>query len=189
MQTATHATIGAALAGMVCCLGPEYSLPVVLGGLVLGSIIPDMPIAARMLVNKLTIGEHGLATPHKGWYAVIELSHSMPVNMILLAVLPALAFTYCGENPSEFVGAFFFGILMHIMIDMWTHSGPEYRKTDQSCLWPIYPYLTKKKAGEVYGLAEYRYDHGVIFRLKPFEKYTLLMSLLIALITISAVVF
>jgi len=148
------------------CLFPHS--PLCQGLTILGSIEPDLVLVPKFAIDKLR-GRQPFATQSSKLMLLKELSHSLPINTLLLIVGLAMGWTA--------IEAFFVGTGVHILVDALTHCGIEYRDTDQSCVWPFQNRLSK--LGAMIGIWEYRYAPGVLIP-KPAEA--VILTVMIAII-------
>lgn len=175
VYTHTHAIMTVAVTGVVCSSFPELSPAVVLAGAVVGSIWPDTPVVTKMVFGKLMYGKHNLSTWSLPWRLWVEISHSIPV--IIVAHLMMDKYSHPEDIFSQILSAFILGAFGHIFVDCLTHGGDKFRLTDQSMWWPLYPWLIKVKASQIFWSLEYREDYGV-HPMKEFEKVFLAISLI-----------
>lgn len=153
MQTYTHFTVS--LAAGIALFPDDYLAQ---GIFVAGSVLPDMPSAVKMVLDKAH-GKKPFADMDKS-PLVNNIFHSFFVWAgIVLVCITARDLDTPAPTMTPFF-AFALGGLLHCIMDIMTHSGERFSKTDQRILWP-FNIATK-------GFWEYRYDHGIL-RPKPFE--------------------
>ncbi len=189
MQTYTHLVIGAALGGAVAHIHvfQEVTPSVVVVATIVGAGLPDAATFIQMMQDIIWYKRAPFSESknQRIWMFLKEVSHGGPWMIATLWWLTTL-----GRSSLTIVlGALLLGLISHVIIDAMTHCGEEFRETDVSCLWPLNPILTSKLAGEIVGVAEYRYAHGVVTRLKTFELITLVISLLVGLAGIGSIYF
>lgn len=188
MQTYTHLAVGTAIGGLLAHIAPTEQTLVVTAT-VIGAGMPDVPIAFQMLADMFYHKRAPFSEAHNqpGWMLAKEVSHSHPVFFtltVLFGFVSVTTYTNLGVPLIMMVTGFLYGVNSHILIDELTHCGKEYKETDQSCFWPLYPHVIKNKASELIGIAEYRLSAGALWPLKPFELVTLVASAIVAIVTI-----
>ncbi len=126
MQTYTHFFVTAAVSQI---LFPGDN--VAQATMVAATIIPDVPAATQFALDVMN-KKPPLLHQSKGFVMVQEICHSLVVWLIaLMFPLPA-----------------FCGIYSHLLLDVISHSGDEFKEVDPGMLWPL-PW-------KVRGLFEYR---------------------------------
>lgn len=146
MQIYTHALVGT-VAGII--FFPEnYFAQAVCA---VSSVAPDAISALQFFTDKLQ-RKKTFSEETKGRIFLRSISHSF---WVLLAAVVASALV--GDC---ILIAFCIGAGSHLIIDILTHNGKEYKATDQKFFWPLSLKLP--------GVWEYRYGHGIL-RPKPFE--------------------
>ena len=147
MQPYTHPLMGA-LAGIVFFPDNMWAQ----GACIIGSGLPDVPIALQVVVDKLK-KRPLFSNEQEGsfWFLTKELSHS---PLLWIGCIAA------GLTVSGFFAmlslAFGIGVMSHCLIDMLTHCGMDFRATDQSLAWPFYQMGLVPKLGGVFGIWDYR---------------------------------
>ncbi len=135
MKPETHGLTGLAI-GTALCLGHSFTESLAIGAVTaFGSVLPDIPIFFSVKYDDYVGRERFSAeTETSGWFLAKEISHSP-----FLWFFPLL-FAISIE-PSQFqmcLLGFGLGVLSHWVIDVLTHTGPQFTKTDQSLLFPLY---------------------------------------------------
>ena len=175
MQTfPSHALMGVLVAevSMTTSLVEGYSRLVVWSVCFMGAIAPDMVMVPMFLRDKIQ-GRQPMTKQGALMMALKEISHSIPVWLGLLGV--AICFMHDGvlrDMSALFLVA---GIFGGVIPDIPTHSEERFRETDCTFLWPLGP-LAKVLVGTdtlrwKSDRWEYRVEHGVLWPLKPWEKY------------------
>ena len=174
MQIYTHLVIGASTGAL---LYPDN--PTAQAVCIIGAVTPDVILGPKFVLDKLR-GKQAFVEQSAGLLQAIEVVNSIPYGLLgcLLACLFTLKFpslTLWTVRVAWLPLAFFASYTGHLVIDALTHSGKEYRDTDPSYLyfWPFW--CPKVKLGNVIGIWEYRYGHGI---LKPKPAETLILSAL-----------
>lgn len=122
----------------------------------IGAAFPDMPIVAQVLVDKYK-DRPLFSCEQEGtiWFLTKEISHSPLCWGLGLMFAPFLG-SFWGIQ----FAAFFIGILSHCFTDIFSHSGSEFRATDQSLAWPFYQVGLVPKLGGFFGLWKWDYRHN-----------------------------
>lgn len=149
MQTYTHAFMGIALGSK---LFPNSTTAVICCAV--GSILPDIAAAGMFFIDKMK-RKQPLKEQNGYFLAVQEI-----VNSLILWGAVFLVTLLLGGKYSLILSASYFA---HLAIDVLTHGGPEYSKTDPSYLWPFRSKILRKLA-----ICEYRIGPGIL-RPKFFE--------------------
>ena len=134
----------------------------------IGAGFPDVPILLQVKADDRARRPQ-FSTEKEGslWFVLKDVSHLPLIWMMGLLLwiflpMPSLA--------SFSVLALTLGVASHWIIDAFTHCGPEFKRTDQSLLWPLYlavPSMSKPgsipKLGYLIGRTgfgwEYRYAY------------------------------
>jgi hypothetical protein len=174
MQTfPSHAIMGIVVAEVCIATGlmDNYGRLVVWSICFLGAITPDMVMVPMFLRDKLQ-GRHPMTKQGPLMMTLKEISHSIPVWLILFGITISLMHEGVVRNMSTlFLIA---GIVGGVIPDIPTHSKEQFRETDCTFLYP-FGALTKTLIG-IDTLRwksdrwEYRFDHGVLWPLKEWEK-------------------
>ncbi len=101
-----------------------------------------------------------------------NIGHSTP--LWLLVVITAILL------PHPLIIAFAAGGFVHVVVDILTHAGMEYRATEATFLWP----LPRKYNLNWLGIWEYRYGHGILYP-KPFEFAVLVFCLIAGVLLVT----
>lgn len=187
VQTYTHAALGAAIASTVVAANladqPAAAdwLPesVWVAGIYLvaiaGAVTPDVPMFVKFLWDKWR-GVQLFMEQGPLLMVLKEGSHSLPLWLLawVWAVSGLVVSHQTPLYPAFLVSALFVasGILAGVLPDIPTHSEERFRDTDCTFLWPLPGSL--RWPNEKW---EYRYDHGVVTQVKPFELTLIIGSL------------
>lgn len=149
MQTYTHAEMGivagirlfpASATAIICCA--------------VGSILPDIAAAVMFAIDRMR-GEQPLKEQTSRFLTVQEIVNSLILWGAVVSVTLLL-----GGKYSLLISASYF---THLVVDILTHGGAEYAKTDPSFLWPFQSKIMRRLA-----VCEYRIGPGIL-RPKFFE--------------------
>ncbi len=176
--------MGTAIGGAVLLASHDPVLgQCALAGTVMGNVTPDIPTFGQWALDKFYYKRPVFSGGENQPFFLLtkETSHSFVIELLLL-----IGLQYQSEPIGTFFVALSLGMILHTFIDCLTHCDPIWNSTDNSCIWPIYPYFTKLKLGEVMGIEDYRYSAGELFHLKPFEKVVLIASVVITIATFGA---
>lgn len=129
MTGRTHAAIGVSEAMAIALLGNNVS-PALLGGLVIGSLLPDIDVAGSFIANqtKINLGVLG----HR------KILHSL-LGALLLSLPFLLLKNYIGGAAIALTIGLFLGCITHLVLDSFTLSG---------IAW-FYPFSKKKLRGRI----------------------------------------
>jgi hypothetical protein len=139
MKPETHLVAGLAIAAT---LGLDYlpaDLAIFTVATVVGAGFPDVPIFGQVIVDKIKGRESFSAEKDPNfenslWFILKEVSHS-PLIWIVTFLISLLQLPFLVKLI--FFG-FSLGAYSHWVIDLFTHCGLRFRRTDQSMWWPFY---------------------------------------------------
>ena len=174
MQTYTHLAVGAAIGATL--FPHDY---VAQAGCIVGAASSDVAFALEYASDRIK-GLKPFASRPWVIREIGEAAHSVPVLLFFVATV-AMDQNSVPHDIASFLSALSVGWISHILIDMFTHGGDmsQHGKmlaaTDVSYLWPL------NKIDPMVRIQprvwEYRYDHGVLWPLKPFEQLVLYSSI------------
>lgn len=147
MQPYTHGLIGIAIG--ISFFPDNYFAQ---GVLVAGSVLPDVPNAIKMIMDKVR-GKKPFADLTES-PLINNVTHSFFVWLAIVAVYAAIVVGQSDWESSliiKLIYPFCIGGLLHWFIDRCTHAEERFNKTDQKMFWPLNIKLP--------GVWEYRYDH------------------------------
>jgi hypothetical protein len=156
LQTYTHALIGA--------LASYYIAPAnyyVLSASVTAAVLPDVPSFIKLIKDRIT-GSEPFINQSKEFILVKEIFHSIPLFSLLYLLVISFAFIQTDFSfPVVWImtllGVFLVNAIMHQLNDALTHCGQEFKKDDQTCLWPL-----KVRLSDYIGFWEYRKRPGCL---------------------------
>jgi membrane-bound metal-dependent hydrolase YbcI (DUF457 family) len=165
-----------ALAGIALAVASTDNL-LMGAALTAGAVAPDSVTFFTLFLKKSPDGK-SFANGIPKWLRLgIEASHNLFVWTTL--ILMSWTFSDWFDGWLGLLVAFSIGGLLHVIIDVFTHGGKEFFKTDCKYAWPIADLRSL-------GFCEYRRRHGEVwpihFRcLKPWEM-TINIALLIFIV-------
>jgi membrane-bound metal-dependent hydrolase YbcI (DUF457 family) len=156
VQTYTHGVIGVALGLLIFPQQPLAQL-----AFAVGAMTPDVVMIPAFALDRLK-GRQALVAQGPLLRLAKNLSHSV----LLWALL--LAFVWYARSVVPLWAAqmfipFALGGLSHMAVDVFTHGDARLNRQDSLYFWPL-----QSRPFNI-GTWDYRYDHGVLWPLKPFE--------------------
>jgi len=177
MQTfPTHVVAGAWISEIILVGSPQTftvtEVTLLLGAGITGAIAPDLVMVPMFLMDKIR-GRQPMTEQGPATMALKELSHSLfvwlPAMFLVVLLFPR---GIIGQLGFMFTLAGLFG---GVLPDIPTHSEERFKDTDCTFLYPLNSFCK-----HTFGIDrirwpnddwEYRYDHGILWPLKPFELW------------------
>lgn len=177
MQTfPTHVVAGVWISEMILVYSPEtFTITegaLLVGAGIAGAIAPDLVMVPMFLMDKVR-GKQPMTKQGPDIMALKELSHSIPV-WLLAMLLVIIIFPHGILAQLGFVFTLS-GLFGGVLPDIPTHSEERFKETDCTFLYPANSFFKHTLGIDRIRWPnenwEYRYDHGILWPLKPFELW------------------
>lgn len=171
----THVVAGAWIAEMVLLSSPisftQTESVLIMGAGIVGAVAPDLVMVPMFVMDKIR-GRQPMTEQGPVIMALKELSHSIPIWSMMLFVTLFIPRSIYSQVMSMFMVS---GLLGGILPDIPTHSEEKYKDTDCTFLYPFNGFFKWMRGVDRIRWPndtwEYRYGHGVLWPLKPFELW------------------
>jgi len=138
-----------------------------------GGAAPDLVMIPKFALDKLREVQ-----PFAKQSKAMLFAKEPPHSIVLWVVLIIIGIIYL---PQTALGtatlAFCIGALSHVIGDIPTHADPRFADTEPTFCWPL-----KVKLSQIFGIWDYRIDHGLLWPPKPTEIIIIGISIITIII-------